>query len=112
MTDVGFGVLGPLQMNVDGTPVPLGTPKRRAVLAMLVINRNRAVAIESLINAVWEQQPPPAARAGVHSYVSHLRKLLDRVGVDSRHVFNSAPQGYRLSVADAECDLGRFIIEK
>ena len=43
MTGVGFGVLGPLQMSVDGTLVPLGTPKQRAVLAMLVINRNRPV---------------------------------------------------------------------
>ncbi|CFA10474.1 transcriptional regulator [Mycobacterium tuberculosis] len=36
-----FGLLGPLQMTIDGTPVPSGTPKQRAVLAMLVINRNR-----------------------------------------------------------------------
>jgi DNA-binding SARP family transcriptional activator len=106
MTDVRFGVLGPLQMNIDGTLVPLGTPKQRAVLAMLVINRNRPVAIDSLINAAL------ATRASLHSYVSHLRKLLDSVGVDSRRVLVSAPPGYRLSVADAECDLGRFIIEK
>jgi SARP family transcriptional regulator, regulator of embCAB operon len=38
---VGFGVLGPLQMTVGDTPVPLGSRKQRAVLAMLVI-----VAIE------------------------------------------------------------------
>src|SRR4029078_5568018 len=43
MTGVGFGVLGPLQMSVDGTLVPFGTPKQRAVLAMLVNNRNRPV---------------------------------------------------------------------
>ena len=36
-------MLGPLQICVDGAPVPLGTPKQRAVLAMLVINRNRPV---------------------------------------------------------------------
>ncbi|MGZ8715010.1 MAG: hypothetical protein ACXWZX_17895, partial [Mycobacterium sp.] len=33
--NIGFGVLGPLQMTVDGAPVTLGTPKLRAVLAML-----------------------------------------------------------------------------
>jgi SARP family transcriptional regulator, regulator of embCAB operon len=37
---IGFGVLGPLQMKVDGAPVSLGTPKQRAVLAMLVMNRS------------------------------------------------------------------------
>jgi SARP family transcriptional regulator, regulator of embCAB operon len=25
---IGFGVLGPVQMTVDGAPVTLGTPKR------------------------------------------------------------------------------------
>jgi len=43
MSGVGFGVLGPLQMSVDGTLVPLGTRKQRGVLTMLVINRNRPV---------------------------------------------------------------------
>ena len=44
-TGLNFGVLGPLQLSVDGTPVPLGAPKQRAVLAMLVINRNRPVGV-------------------------------------------------------------------
>jgi SARP family transcriptional regulator, regulator of embCAB operon len=70
---LAFGVLGPLQMRVAGTEVPLGTPKQRAVLAMLVINRNRPVGIESLLGAAWEQCPPSGARASLHSYVSSLR---------------------------------------
>ena len=36
MDKIGFGLLGPLQVTVDGAPVPLGTPKQRAVLAVLV----------------------------------------------------------------------------
>jgi SARP family transcriptional regulator, regulator of embCAB operon len=114
MTDnkIGFGVLGPLQMTVDGTPVSLGTPKQRAVLAVLVMNRNRPVAIDSLITAAWEQLPPPEARASLHSYISHLRKLLGGAGADSRSVLVNAPPGYRLAVADTACDIGRFIIEK
>ncbi|MDT5220437.1 MAG: family transcriptional regulator, regulator of embCAB operon, partial [Mycobacterium sp.] len=41
---LGFGVLGPLQLLVDGTPVSVGAAKQRAVLAMLLINRNRPVS--------------------------------------------------------------------
>jgi SARP family transcriptional regulator, regulator of embCAB operon len=93
-------VLGPLQICVDGTPVPLGTPKQRAVLAMLLINRNRPVGIEALIDAAWEQWPPPGARASLHSYVFNLRKILDGVGIDSRTALASAPPGYRLTVAE------------
>ena len=58
-----FGLLGPLEMTVDGTLVPLGTPKQRAVLAMLLMNRNSPVGVERLITALWEDEPPSGARA-------------------------------------------------
>jgi DNA-binding SARP family transcriptional activator len=105
---IGFGVLGPLLMTVDGAPVALGTPKQRAVLAVLVMNRNRPVGIDALITAAWEQWPPPEARASLHSYISNLRRLLD----DARPMLTNAPPGYRLTVGDTTCDIGRFVLEK
>ncbi|HEY2447685.1 MAG TPA: BTAD domain-containing putative transcriptional regulator [Mycobacterium sp.] len=110
--DLEFGVLGPLQIIAQGGPVPLGAPKQRAVLAMLVLNRNRPVSVDSLIDAVWDQLPVPAARTSIHSYVSRLRGLVGAAGLDATQVLASAPPGYQLSVADANCDLGRFISEK
>jgi SARP family transcriptional regulator, regulator of embCAB operon len=107
-----FGVLGPLQLIADGSPVPLGAPKQRAVLAMLVMNRNRPVSVDSLINAVWDQSPVPAARTSIHSYVSNLRRLLGGAGYDPNKVLASAPPGYQLSIDDTNCDLGRFITDK
>jgi DNA-binding SARP family transcriptional activator len=114
MADNGaeFGVLGPLQICVEGSPAALGTPKQRAVLAMLLINRNRPVATGALIEAAWEQSPPPDPRASLHSYVSNLRKLLGSIGVDSRTALVSAPPGYRLSVPENNCDIGRFALGK
>ncbi|WP_156425164.1 BTAD domain-containing putative transcriptional regulator [Mycobacterium sp. GA-1285] len=109
---IAFGVLGPLQMTVDSAPVALGTPKQRAVLAVLVMNRNRPVSTDSLITAAWEQWPPAEARASLHSYISNLRKLLTNSGADPRSVLVNAPPGYRLDVADAACDLDRFVAEK
>jgi SARP family transcriptional regulator, regulator of embCAB operon len=107
-----FGVLGPLQMSANGTDVPLGAAKQRAVLAMLVINRNRPVAIDSLIDAAWEQRPPPEARASLHAHISKLRRLMSNIGVDPAGVLVSAQPGYRLNVPDEACDLGRFVIEQ
>src|SRR6202020_1853650 len=107
-----FGVLGPLQLTAGGTVVPLGAPKQRAVLAMLVLNRNRPVSVDALIDAVWDQLPVPAARTSIHSYVSRLRGLIGSAGVDANQVLVSAPPGYQLSVDDVHCDLGRFIAEK
>ena len=107
-----FGVLGPLQLRAGGALVPLGAPKQRAVLAMLVMNRNRAVSVEALIDAVWDQSPVPAARTSIHSYVSNLRRLLNSGSRDPNRVLASVPPGYQLNVADADCDLGRFVTEK
>src|SRR5271157_3328686 len=103
-----FGLLGPLEMSIDGTLVPLGTPKQRAVLAMLLRDRNRPVGVDALITALWEDWPPAGARASIHSYVSNLRKLLGGAGVDPRAVLAAAPAGYRLSIAENSCDLRRF----
>ncbi len=90
----------------------LGTPKLRAVLAMLVMNRNRPVSIDSLITAAWEEGPPAEARASLHSYISNLRKLIGGAGADPKSVLVNAPPGYRLNAADTECDIGRFVVEK
>src|ERR1700761_7121124 len=109
---LGFGLLGPLLWTAAGTPMELGTPKQRAVLAMLLINRNRAVGTESLVNAAWDESPAAGVRASIHSYVSNLRRILSSADVDPRTVLASAPPGYRLSVADGDCDLDRFISKK
>ena len=95
-----FDLLGPLEMSVDGALEPLGTPKQRAVLAMLLMNRNSPVAVDRLITGLWEGRPPSGARDSIHSYVSNLRKLLGGVGIDSRVVLAAAPLGYRLNAAD------------
>ncbi|CAN3127829.1 BTAD domain-containing putative transcriptional regulator [Mycobacterium sp. smrl_JER01] len=102
-----FAVLGPLKLTVDGADTAVGTPKLRALLAMLVINRNRPVAVDSLIDALWGESPPAGARTSLHSYVSNLRRLLT-----PHHVLDSVPPGYRLKVADTACDLDRFAADK
>jgi len=107
-----FGVLGPVQMSVNGADMPLGAAKQRAVLAMLLINRNRTLSIDSLIDAVWQQRPPPEARASLHAHVSRLRRLVSGAGVDAAAVLASAQPGYRLNVPDETCDVGRFAVEQ
>lgn len=53
-----------------------------------------------------------AARTSIQSHVSNLRRLLRDAGVDPYRVLASAPPGYQLSVADADCDEGRFVAEQ
>jgi DNA-binding SARP family transcriptional activator len=109
---LGFGLLGPLLMTAAGTPIALGTPKQRALLAVLLINRNRAVSTDSLVDAAWDESPAPVVRASIHSYVSNLRRILASAEVDPHLVLASAAPGYRLSVSDGACDLDRFVAQK
>jgi SARP family transcriptional regulator, regulator of embCAB operon len=107
-----FGVLGPLQVSVNRQPVPLGTPKQSAVLALLLINRNRPVPRDSIIHAIWEDSPQADAIHNLHVYVANLRKILGSGGADPKTVLASARPGYQLNVPDTACDLGRFNTEK
>ena len=108
---VQFGVLGPVQMRIVGALVPLGTPKQRVVLAVLIVNANRPVGIDTLIGAAWDQRPPQGARATLHAYISNLRRVMSNAGVD-RAILASTPPGYQLAIRDDQYDFGRFITEK
>ncbi|KAA0108748.1 FHA domain-containing protein [Mycolicibacterium sp. P1-5] len=99
-------------MSVNGQSVPLGTPKQSAVLALLLISRNRPVSRDSIIDAIWADSPQADAIHNLHVYVANLRKILGSAGVDPRAVLASARPGYQLNVPDAACDLGRFTTEK
>jgi DNA-binding SARP family transcriptional activator/ABC-type glycerol-3-phosphate transport system substrate-binding protein len=97
-----FKVLGPLEVTRDDGPVSLGGPKQRAVLAQLLVRANELVPAETLIDEVWGEDPPLAARGTLHSYISHLRKALGADRIEGR-----AP-GYVLRVAEDELDARRF----
>ncbi|MCE5290278.1 MAG: FHA domain-containing protein [Nocardiaceae bacterium] len=107
-----FGLLGTLIATVDQRQVPLGTPKQRAVLAMLLVNRNRTVTTDSLIGAIWADSAASSARASIHTYVSNLRGLLVTAGCDGNAVLMGVSSGYRLNVAEGHLDLDQFVAEK
>ena len=73
---VQFGILGPLEVLVDGEPVALGGPRQRAVLVRLLFDAGRVVSSERIIDDVWDGRPPPSAAKTLQKYVSELRKLL------------------------------------
>ncbi|WP_308205378.1 AfsR/SARP family transcriptional regulator [Mycolicibacterium insubricum] len=100
-------LLGPLQAVVDGRPVELGPPKQRAVLAVLALAGGAVVSADRLIDAVWGDDAPASATAGLHAYISNLRKALRGDSLGSP-IVRQAP-GYRLALpADARIDLAEF----
>jgi DNA-binding SARP family transcriptional activator len=100
---VEFRLLGPLEASERGRPVPLGGPKQRAVLAHLLIRANQVVSSDRLIDEIWGDEPPEAARNSLQSYVSRLRHALADPGrIEGR------PPGYVLGVDPDELDALRF----
>ena len=53
-----FGILGPLEVSRCGSVVPLGGPRQRAVLALLLLEANRVVSLDRLAEDVWGGDPP------------------------------------------------------
>jgi DNA-binding SARP family transcriptional activator/ABC-type transport system substrate-binding protein len=101
-TSVEFAVLGPVEARVDGQPLPLGGPKQRAVLAILLLHDNRPVSRDRLIEGLWGESPPRSAAHTLDDYVSRLRRTL---GADR---IERLPAGYVIHVESGELDLERF----
>ena len=72
-------VLGPIEVADGGDTVPIGGPRQRLVLALLILNAGDTVSTDRLVDGVWGDGPPDAARRTVQAYVSNLRKELEAV---------------------------------
>jgi DNA-binding SARP family transcriptional activator len=97
-----FRLLGPLEAVVDGKPVHLAAAKPRALLALLLLNRNQVVSTDRLIDDLWDDNPPATATKTLQVYVSQLRKELGPDRLVTR------PPGYLFRVEEGELDLERF----
>jgi DNA-binding SARP family transcriptional activator len=99
---VEYRLLGPLEVRGSNGLFALGGAKQRALLALLLLNANRVVARDRLIDGLWGERPPETAVATIQVYVSRLRKLLPQGALVTR------PPGYQLAVESEELDLTRF----
>jgi DNA-binding SARP family transcriptional activator len=97
-----FRILGPVEVLENGRPVSLGGRKQRALLALLVLNANKVVSSERLIDLLWGQRPPATAATALQGHVSGLRKALGAEAIATRR------PGYVLDAEPAEIDLARF----
>jgi DNA-binding SARP family transcriptional activator len=100
---VRFGVLGPIDVEVDGVSIPIVGPQQRRLASLLVAERGRVVSTDRLVDALWpDGQAPDGAQRSVLTYVSRLRATLGGTGIVT------SPPGYLLQVGTGSCDADEF----
>ncbi|MEE1769448.1 BTAD domain-containing putative transcriptional regulator [Streptomyces sp. JV185] len=102
-------VLGPMSAQYGGRDIPLGPPRRRALLALLLIRLGRVVPTTVLVEELWREDPPRRAVATLQSHISHLRRALAPVaGPDRSAVLRYRAPGYVLELPPELVDVHQF----
>jgi DNA-binding SARP family transcriptional activator len=96
-------VLGPLRVTRSGKAIDIGAPAQRAVFGLLALRANDPVGRETIIDALWPDDPPTNANKIVSMYIGRLRssvgECLDR---------ERAGLAFRLRLATSSLDAFAF----
>lgn len=100
-------ILGPLEAQVRGRPVPIRGSRERMVLASLLLASGDPVSMHRLVETVWDATPPRAAAKAVRNSVSALRQRLAGAGGPAS-LIATEPVGYRLPLDHCYLDALEF----
>ena len=71
-----FRLLGDFEGRLSDRVLDLGHARQKSVLAVLLVEVNRGVSIDRLVDRVWGENHPQRPRDAVHAYMSRLRRAL------------------------------------
>ena len=101
-----FRVLGPLEVAGRGEAVRIPAGRQQIILAALLLEINRVVGTDTLVDLIWDEDPPDTARTQIQICVSRLRKTLAAAGVHAP--ITTTPPGYLMQAAEDTVDLHMF----
>ena len=107
MGESAFCVLGPVEAWSDKTRLVLGGPQQVKLLAFLLLNANRAVSADTLIDAVWGPERDRASKR-LQMGVLRLRRALEPLDGPDGPRLRTVSGGYLLSIAPSELDADVF----
>ncbi|MFF2644814.1 BTAD domain-containing putative transcriptional regulator [Streptomyces niveus] len=106
-------ILGPMEISGQGEDRTPSAPMARRLLAALLLHANEQVRTSTLIDELWDGEPPRLARKTIQTYVYQLRKPSHSAvvgtgagGIGER--VETCPNGYRIRLAPDELDLWQF----
>jgi DNA-binding SARP family transcriptional activator len=97
-----YRVLGPLEAESGGLPVPLPAGRQRVLLATLLLRANRTVSIAELIEKLWDRSIPVDARGTVQKHIMRLRRTIGHGPIRTEQ------DGYRIEIGPGQLDLNQF----
>jgi DNA-binding SARP family transcriptional activator/tetratricopeptide (TPR) repeat protein len=103
-----FRALGPVELWSAGERHDLGSARARSILAMLLLAPRAVIPIETLIDRLWDAQPPAKARESLSVYVARLRASLRQAVGDDVQLVGRTRGGYLLDVDPETVDVHRF----
>src|SRR5690625_3041196 len=101
MTRVEVRLIGTIEVVRDGVTTPLAGKRVSALLVMLAL-ADRAVPVDTLARAIWDDDPPERIRGSLQTYVGRLRRVIGAEAVRTEST------GYRLALPAESVDLQRF----
>jgi DNA-binding SARP family transcriptional activator/class 3 adenylate cyclase len=99
-------ILGPLEIRAGQSRLTYQGERRGALLAILLLNANRVVSIDQLIDELWGDEPPASGAKAVQVRISQLRKTFADAGIGE--LITTRPPGYVVELAPDQLDLNRF----
>jgi DNA-binding SARP family transcriptional activator len=79
-----------------------------ALLTYLLLQANRPVLNDALVDALWETADPRSGVRRLHVAVARLRKTLEKTSTGGESRLQTSPGGYLLALAPGELDAEAF----
>lgn len=110
--EIEVRLLGPFEVAHAGQTLHIGSPKQRAVLALLALQAGRVVSADALCDLIWDEDQPASPSATLQSLISRLRASLAAgpagVSEGGREALRTREPGWVLDVDSAGVDALRF----
>ncbi|WP_433203669.1 AfsR/SARP family transcriptional regulator [Nocardia sp. CA-107356] len=103
-------VLGPLTLALNNHNATPTAQKQRQLLALLLVRHDTVVPVTTLVEELWNDDPPRSAVTVVQTYVLGIRKkMAEQLGIGQAEVaerfLRTRSKGYSFDVKDCLFDL-------
>ncbi|MEV4516063.1 BTAD domain-containing putative transcriptional regulator [Dactylosporangium sp. NPDC049525] len=103
-----FVILGSTALHAGGERISIGAAKQRGLLALLLYHVGEPVAVDTIVEHLWDRGDPEEYRGSLYSMASRIRAVLNRVDLPRALVRTAGMQAYRLEVDRDLIDFHRF----